>query len=358
MVLTEFARPKVNLTLKVLGRRADGYHELESLVVFASGIADTLTLTPGAPVEVRVSGPFAAAIIGQNLVERALDRLGAIEPRLVLGSIDLQKNVPVGAGLGGGSSDAAAVLRLARRANPDLAETVDWHAVAAGLGADVPVCLDDRAALVRGIGENLTPLPELPRLPAVLVNALSEVPAAKTAEVFRRLGAPLLDHEPSGRSEPMPGEQSADDPSLQSVPESRGSAAAIRDLPRSTVGTGSPPARPRHSALSRPGRGRSSGKGVPNEPGTPPFRNPAALIDYLQRQDNDLTAPAQALMPAIESVLDELARAPAPGTRVARLSGAGPTAFGIYDSGIAALTAARAVAARRPGWWVQTVWLG
>jgi 4-diphosphocytidyl-2C-methyl-D-erythritol kinase len=356
MVLTEFARPKVNLTLNVLGRRPDGYHELASLVVFASGVADKLTLTRGAPVGVRVSGPFAEAIAGENLAAAALRRLAEMEPRLVLGAFDLEKVVPVSAGLGGGSSDAAAVLRLVRTANPDLANGVDWPAVAATLGADVPVCFENRAARVSGIGERVRPLANCPRVPAVLVNPMTEVPAAKTAEVFRRLGAPPLNHDHLESSERQPGEQPADDPSLHSVPGRRGPAAAIRDLARSTLGTSPSTARRRLSALARSGRGRPSREGLPNAPAMPPLQNPAALIDYLRDNGNDLTAPARALLPVIDDVLEELARAP--GTLLARLSGAGPTAFGLYASGFTALAAAREVALRRPGWWVQPVWLG
>ena len=163
--------------------------------------------------------------------------LGAIEPRLVLGSIDLEKNVPVGAGLGGGSSDAAPCCGWRAGPTPIWRQTVDWHAVAAGLGADVPVCLDDRAALVRGIGENLTPLPELPRLPAVLVNPLSEVPAAKTAEVFRRLGAPLLNHGFSGRSNRCPAS------SRPTIPPSRAFPEAAARPPLSGIFAGRPSAR-------------------------------------------------------------------------------------------------------------------
>ena len=88
----------------------------------------------------------------------------------------------------------------------------------------------------------------------------------------------------------------------------------------------------------------------------PPLQSPAAFVDYLRDHGNDLTAPARALMPEIDDVLDEIARAP--GTLLARLSGAGPTAFGLYASGFAALAAAREIALRRPEWWVQPVWLG
>jgi 4-diphosphocytidyl-2-C-methyl-D-erythritol kinase len=341
MVLTEFARPKVNLTLNVLGRRPDGYHELESLVVFASGVADKLTLTRGAPVGVRVSGPFAEAIAGENLAAAALRRLAEMEPRLVLGAIDLEKHVPVAAGLGGGSSDAAAVLRLVRMANADLANGVDWPAVAVTLGADVPVCFENRAARVSGVGERVRPLANCPRLPAVLVNPMTEVPAAKTAEVFRRLGAP-----PLGRNDEQLERGGTDRP---------GEVAALRDLPQS--GAGTPPGKApalRADAL-RPGM-LTSGEGPSPSSVLCGFRDSGSLIEYLRDNGNDLTAPARALMPVIDDVLDELARAP--GTLLTRLSGAGPTAFGLYASGFAALAAAREVVLRRPKWWVQPVWLG
>jgi 4-diphosphocytidyl-2-C-methyl-D-erythritol kinase len=289
-VLSELARPKVNLTLKVRGRRPDGYHELESLVAFASGVGDRLSFTPGGSVAVRVSGPFGNAILGENLVERALQMLGGLEPRLALGSVLLEKNLPVSAGIGGGSADAAAALRLVRTANPNLAGAVDWQAIALALGADVPVCFEDRPAVMCGIGERLFPISELPRLSAVLVNPLADVPTAKSGEVFRRLEAPPL--------------------------------GTLLDEPCST---------------------RS-------------FRDAAALVEHLRNEGNDLAGPARAAMPEIDDVLHELEHAP--GTILARLSGAGPTAFGIYASGFAALAAAREIALRRPGWWVQPVWLG
>ena len=190
---TERAWPKVNLTLRVLGRRSDGYHEIESLVAFARDVADRITLRPG-PGEPHVtsSGPFAAGIAGTNLIAVALARAARTEPRLILGGVDLEKNIPVAAGIGGGSADAAAVLRAVRAANPGLAASVDWHAISASLGADVPVCLDPRPQVMRGIGDQLATLPALPELAAVLVNPLLSVPLDKTAQVFRRLGAARL----------------------------------------------------------------------------------------------------------------------------------------------------------------------
>jgi 4-diphosphocytidyl-2-C-methyl-D-erythritol kinase len=187
--ITEEAPPKVNLTLKVRGRRTDGYHDIESLIAFATGIGDVVRLKPGERVCVDVSGPFGAAITGENLLNRTLARLAAAEPRLRLGSVALEKRLPVAAGIGGGSADAGALLRAVRRANPSLEHAVDWLAIAASLGADVPVCLKSEPALVWGVGESLIPVPDLPRLPAVLLNPLAPVPADKTAQVFGRLSA-------------------------------------------------------------------------------------------------------------------------------------------------------------------------
>ncbi len=118
--IREIARAKINLTLSVIGRRPDGYHEIESLVTFAD-LGDGVSLEPGSDARVTTSGPFAAAIDGPNLLEKALALLREIEPGLRLGAVALEKNLPVAAGLGGGSADAAALLRAVRRANPDLA---------------------------------------------------------------------------------------------------------------------------------------------------------------------------------------------------------------------------------------------
>ncbi len=185
-VLTETARAKVNLTLRVLGRRPDGYHELESLVAFA-GVGDEITLRVGASPGVTVSGPFARAIEGENIVARALKSLDEVRPGLTLGAVDIEKRLPVAAGIGGGSADAAAVLRAVRRANAAKASAVDWVGLAASLGADVPVCLASTSQLMWGIGRETAPVPTLPALPAVLVNP--GVPLA-TGAVFHALGAP------------------------------------------------------------------------------------------------------------------------------------------------------------------------
>jgi 4-diphosphocytidyl-2-C-methyl-D-erythritol kinase len=176
-VLVESAPAKVNLSLRVLGRRADGYHDIESLVAFA-GVGDQLSLTPGDALTLAVAGPGAAQTGAEadNLVVTAANALAARVPSLRAGAFQLEKNLPVAAGLGGGSADAAAALRLLARANKLAVGDPRLHDAARATGADVPVCLDPRPRIMRGIGEILSaPLP-LPRLHALLVNPGVAVP--------------------------------------------------------------------------------------------------------------------------------------------------------------------------------------
>jgi len=188
--LAGFAPAKVNLTLHVLGRRSDGYHELESLVVFADA-GDQLTFVAGAELELDVRGPTAdvSGPAGDNLVLKAARLLAERVDGLRLGRFMLDKRLPVAAGLGGGSSDAAAALRLLVLENalaPGDPRVVD---AARATGADVPVCLDPRPRMMRGVGEILSAPVALPKLPAVLVNPGVAVP---TAGVFKALAAPSL----------------------------------------------------------------------------------------------------------------------------------------------------------------------
>ena len=189
--LRQAARAKINLDLRVIGRRPDGFHELVSLVAFAS-IGDVVSLTPAPEFSLTIDGPFAGALDGENLITKAAlyAKLAATGKRWQSGAIHLTKNLPVAAGLGGGSADAAATLNLLGQANPQAAPHIDWHAIARRLGADVPVCLSSVAAHMTGIGERLTPVPDLP--PAAILLANPRVPLA-TAEVFRALKAPAID---------------------------------------------------------------------------------------------------------------------------------------------------------------------
>jgi len=299
--IVELARPKINLTLRILGRRPDGYHELQSLVAFAGPPerADVLALQPDVvraqrsssdDAGVQVGGPFAADIVGENLLTVALERVGALVPGLGPVRVELTKNLPVAAGIGGGSADAAALLRALERLFPQVSATLDWQAIAQRLGADVPVCLADTAAWMSGIGERVEPLLErnpslasaLP-VEAVLINPLVSVPSDKTARVFRALAAPPL----------------AEVPALPAMP------ATLADL--------------------------------------------AGLIE----NGNDLQRPACEVVPDIANVLDALRAMP--GCAVAAMSGAGPTCFGLFADSVAAATA---IAARHGSWWVRAASLG
>lgn len=217
--LHERAPAKVNLTLHVLGRRADGYHALESLVVFA-GAADELVLHPGEPLALAVKGEGGdLGPADDNLVLRAARAaLEGIEG-LAAGRFELEKRLPVAAGLGGGSADAAAALRLLARANglpPD-----DPRLVEAGrrVGADVAVCLHCRPAMMRGAGESVSPLARLPDLGLLLVNPRRPL---ATSAVFARLGlAP---------GQPLEGEPHPDPAALTSQALFAALAAARNDL--------------------------------------------------------------------------------------------------------------------------------
>ncbi len=178
--MREFAPAKINLHLHVVGRRDDGYHLLDSLVVFA-GVGDWLSLSPAAELSLTVGGPFAAGLTAEadNLVLRAARRLAERAGVSPDGALLLEKNLPVASGIGGGSTDAAAALRLLCR---NWAVAPELGALARGLGADVPVCLAARPALMSGTGEVLAPAPRLPAAGLVLVNPGV---AVSTPAVFR-----------------------------------------------------------------------------------------------------------------------------------------------------------------------------
>jgi 4-diphosphocytidyl-2-C-methyl-D-erythritol kinase len=183
--LNEEGRAKVNLTLRVVGRRTDGYHDLESVVAFAD-CADRLTLTPGPVLDLKMSGPLAQACgdTSDNLVLKSARLLGERVPNLKVGSFSLDKVLPVAAGIGGGSADAAAALRLLARLNGLAIDDPRLIQVALATGADVPVCLGSRACDMTGVGDTLLPL-SLPKIPCVLVNP--GIPVA-TKDVFAALG--------------------------------------------------------------------------------------------------------------------------------------------------------------------------
>ncbi len=185
-----FAPAKINLTLHVTGQRPDGYHLLDSLVAFAD-IGDRLTMRLAGEPALTVDGPMAAGVPKdqRNLVMRAADLMG------VTAAIHLEKNLPNAAGLGGGSSDAAAALRalhdLTGQPLPDVTALT-------GLGADVPVCVQPTAARMRGVGEDVSPVPGLPALHAVLVNpGLPVMTQQVFANLIKRDNTPMPDTLPA-----------------------------------------------------------------------------------------------------------------------------------------------------------------
>jgi len=182
------APAKINLFLHVTGRRADGYHELDSLIAFA-GVGDRIDAAPAAALSLDVRGPFAAGLgAGEdNLVLRAARRLTEAAGVSRGAAIALEKTLPVASGIGGGSADAAATLRALNVLWGAGADDAELARIGLALGADVPVCLYGRTARVSGIGEAVAPAPALPPLGLLLVNPGVAVP---TPAVFAaRTGA-------------------------------------------------------------------------------------------------------------------------------------------------------------------------
>jgi 4-diphosphocytidyl-2-C-methyl-D-erythritol kinase len=201
------APAKVNLTLRILGRRADGYHELESLVAFA-GCGDRLTLCPGPQLELAVCGPTAAqsGAIADNLVLRAAHALAARIGGLTLGRFTLTKELPAGAGLGGGSADAAAALRLLAKANHLALDDCRILDAARTTGADVSVCLDPQPRVMRGIGDILSAPVALPKLGIVIIHPGVAMP---TPPVFAALGLRHGERRPPPPAATVPDERDA-----------------------------------------------------------------------------------------------------------------------------------------------------
>jgi 4-diphosphocytidyl-2-C-methyl-D-erythritol kinase len=308
------APAKLNLYLHVTGRRAGGeaavsrnigaprddmasgasrggYHTLDSLIAFA-GLADRVTASPAPPgdITLTIDGPFAEAIATtgeDNLVLRAARALAAATGTDAGARLHLTKNIPVAAGLGGGSADAAAALRaLTELWGVDAAPHLDRIALA--LGADVPVCLASQPSFVTGIGEVVMPAPALPDAGLLLVNPGV---AVETAAVF----------------------------------------AAFDRTERQTSGSASSPAGPFAGSFADS------------------FDSVAALAAALAPARNDLTVAAQGLVPAIGEVLTALTAAD--NCRLARMTGSGATCFGLFDNTGAAEAARAAIARSHPGWW-------
>lgn len=281
MPFVEPAPAKINLFLQVNGRRNDGYHDLESLVVF-SAFGDALHLQPAAGLSLERTGPFATQLPDNpddDLCLQAARTLAAALGRDPGVTLTLEKNIPVAAGIGGGSSDAAAVLRaLCRVWQTDVGDP-QVRDIAGQLGADVPVCLLGTTAEMRGIGDVIVPRSDDPELNLLLVNPNRPL---STASVFD----------------------------------------ALLDSDMTTVSLADP-----------------------EPPG-----DAEAYLDIVSGRRNDLTRPACDLCPEIGDVLTALSGLV--DCRLARMSGSGPTCFGVFDGPESCARAAAQLSDSHPGWWV------
>jgi len=283
VTIRERARAKVNLTLHVKGKRPDGYHELESLVVFANDVADELEFSPDIDDRLEIDGAFAPLLEGDNLIMKAKRAVAEWFDMDIHGHFRLRKNIPVAAGLGGGSSDAAATIRALVAIYGENRKPEEFIEASKLIGADVPVCLYGRAAWMCGLGERITPVPRVAPLPAILVNPRIKL---STADVFRTLAARPL-------------------------------ASGEENAPFSVATD---------------------------------WDSPEGAAECLAHGRNDLEAPAIALEPQVARVLDTVRALD--GCVLSRLSGSGPTCFGVFVSAEKAKAAAGALAAAHPNWWV------
>lgn len=196
-----FAPAKINLYLHITGRRADGYHFLDSLVAFTH-VGDRMTLEEADDFSFVIDGPMAPALHGQdpenNLAVRAVRLLGATLNKKLKFKLTLTKNLPVASGIGGGSTDAAAALRLMAMREKMAPDAALLHEIAATLGQDIPCCLAAQTCYFRDIGNVTDPGPELPLTHIILANPGVALP---TPSVYKaREGA----FDPPARLERIP----------------------------------------------------------------------------------------------------------------------------------------------------------
>lgn len=303
-IYNETAWAKVNLTLSILGKREDGYHQLESLVVFA-GCGDELSFFPSnennlsptnSKFELDVTGPEALTIEGENLVETVgVHLFTELSPFSALplaskkiGDFHLKKQLPVAAGLGGGSADAAALLRLVKRFLTDRGadfSDFDFVKFAQKFGADIPVCISSVPAFMQGIGEIVQPIKQMPKIQMLLVNPRVTV---STASVFQAFNASPFQHEES--------QSDFDFCSLE-------------------------------------------------------FSSIGSVISTMERIPNDLLEPALKVAPKIGEVLNEIAQLDR--CVISRLSGSGATCFGLFETEEDLQRAGAELRARFPKWWIK-----
>lgn len=198
MAARGLAKAKLNLTLKIIGRRPDGFHEIESLVAFTA-LGDGVELEPDREFGLSIDGPFAAALSGHNLIETAAATLKAAVPAFKLGYFRLHKVLPVAGGLGGGSADAAAALRLLSEANPGMIGPRALREVASRVGSDMTACLESRPVLMTGLGEIIAPVRGMPTCGVVLANPGTKL---ETTTVYNALKAPAAPVQPA-RPKPL-----------------------------------------------------------------------------------------------------------------------------------------------------------
>ncbi len=324
------APAKINLALHVTGQRPDGYHLIETLVVFAK-VGDVVSVGSSDQDRLTFSGPFGRALaadFGTNLIIKALGALrdAARGRRCPPVAIHLEKNLPIASGIGGGSADAAAALKGLNEFW-GLGFTVsELMRIGLGLGADVPMCVFGRPLVARGIGDEIEAVAGMPEMHLLLVNPGVGV---STAEVFRALskkdgsGLPLSPLLQRGKVRV----RGRDTREFAGVAPLSGADAGV------FAGVVPSSGAARH-LLPAGDAGRSKGP---------------ALVEYLETTRNDLEAPARALCSVIGDVLAGLTGS---GALFARMSGSGATCFGLYaDEG--ALEAAKAgIGKAHPHWWV------
>lgn len=284
------APAKINLGLRIRGRRADGYHELES-VFLPLDLADEIRVEvgPGSGVDLRVEGRAQEVPAGaDNLAARAARAFAEAASLRAHIAVRLRKRIPVAAGLGGGSADAAAVLRALAALHPGALSPERLRELALGLGTDVPWCLDPRPARVRGVGERIEPLEGVPSLALLLVNPGAALSTAEVYKAFDALEAALT----AGRPEPT-------------LPPLAGLVASGGRLERV---------------------------------------DPGELAAWVT---NDLEAPATRLCPPIARLRKRLREA---GALAVGLSGSGPTLYGLFPERASARRAAGAAGFRAPAW--------
>ena len=279
--ITAIAPAKVNLYLHITGKKKTGYHELDSLIVFTE-LHDIISVTTHHNIEISVRGPLAGQLSESpetNLVYKAAQILTELTDIPKGAKITVSKNIPVAAGLGGGSADAAAAIQaLCKLWNIGLEDRV-LATIALSLGSDVPACLLSKTAQISGFGEILKPVPEFPKnLHLVLVNPGIKLLTKSVYEGFRG-----------------------------------------------------------------PFKGTKSISLFPT--------NPTNLPAFLQQCSNDLSESAKELCPDIIEVLDALESCT--GCYLARISGSGPSCFGIFPNAKVANLAALQIARRKTDWWVK-----